>query len=138
LLDPKNHRQNVWVLDLPTQGPVEWISDSRDYLVALDRGASSFFLLNPRSMRQIAHWKWDPQSEIIDVLMCPGRTQLLIEQPQQGGVTRFVRFRSEKPEAYTVFDLSSGKRQSDLLQALTQDCLEIYTAGPYGIQRIRY
>jgi len=139
LLDPKNPSLNVWVLDLPTSAEtVEWSSDGHSFLTALARGTREFFVLNPRSLRAIRHVTWDSGVEIVDILSCPGREQLLVEQPRTKSVTRVVRMRDWSPTGFTVFDLSLGKTRSDLSRALALNCRDLFFAGPYGLQRVQY
>ncbi|MEO5668260.1 MAG: hypothetical protein ABIR96_09395 [Bdellovibrionota bacterium] len=139
LLDPQNPNSNAWLLDLPTKADVvEWTSDEHDFLVGLARSTREFFVLNPRSMRAIKHVQWDPSVEISELVSCPGREQLLVEQPRAKPVTRVVRMRDWSPTTFTVFDLSQGKLRSDLSKTLTRNCREIFFAGPYGLQRVQY
>jgi len=138
LLDPKDLSKNVWIMDLPVSSSVEWSTDGRDSLWGLSRESQALFFVNPRSMKSIQRWNWDSSVEMIDLLTCSGRVQFLVEQPSQGGLTRFVRFRNGQPYSYTVFDLSNGAKHSDLTQALTLNCMDFYVGGPYGLQRIRY
>jgi hypothetical protein len=139
LMDPKSPGGNAWVMDLPTQArSLEWSSDDSSYLFALARETREFFVLNPRSMKRLQHVKWDPQVEISDLVACPGREQILVEQPRAKALTRVVRLRDWSPVGFTVFDLSQGKQRSDLTQTLTRNCREIFFAGPYGLQRVQY
>jgi hypothetical protein len=139
LLDPQVSQANAWVMDLPTQASsVAWTSDGVAYLYALARETREFFVLNPRSMRAIRRVSWDPEVEILDLVSCLGREQLLIEQPGSKQITRVVRMRDWSPTGFTVFDLSQGQGHSDFSKALTLNCREIFFAGPYGLQRVQY
>lgn len=138
LLDPKDSSKNLWRMDLPIDTPVEWTSDGHDFILGLSRQSRSFFVLHPRNLKFVRRLNWDSSVEIVDLLSCPARVQLLIEQVPKFGLTRIVRLRDAKPVSYTVFDLSRGSKKSDLTQALTLNCMDIFVAGPYGLQRIRY
>lgn len=139
LLDPKDLSRNMWILQIPSEHPIEWQNQGEDALWGLSRQGHMLISLNPRNLKSLTRWNWDSSMELMDLVLCPGGVQVLVEQSKTAQpLTRFVRFRGSKPASYTVFDLSGGQKKSDLTQVLSRNCLEFYVTGPYGLQRIRY
>ncbi|NCN41284.1 hypothetical protein GW916_08540 [bacterium] len=137
LKDPQRPQNNVWSLSLVGKN-FEWQSDGVMYLSALDRESNSFYWMNPRSFKRITRWEWSSDVEIVELLMCPGREMLLVENIWSEGLSRVVGFRDGLPKWYTVYDFTNGKKNTTISQVLSRNCRDVYFATTSGLFRVSY
>lgn len=137
LLDPRRPGRNVWTMRLEGTR-FDWKSDGMHFFGATDLSEGIVYFMNPRSFRKIERWEWDSTTFLAEVILCPGRKQIVVENLPALGISRFVGFYETKPQWYTVFDFSGGKKQSFVSQVLTRNCVEFWVTTPEGMHRLSY
>ena len=138
LMDPRRRGQNVWAMDLKGARSFDWKSDGKHFFAASNFEEKVFYFFNPRSFRKVQRWKWDEQSDLIALLMCPTREQVVVENHPETGLTRLVGFYELKPKWFTVFDFSQGKRQSVVTKVMSENCRDFYVTSTHGLYRVSY
>lgn len=137
LLDPRRPGHNVWAMSLDGL-QFHWKSDGLHFFGATDLNEGVVYFINPRSFRSVDKWTWDKSTYLADVILCPGRKQIVIENLPEQGISRFVGFYETQPQWYTVFDFSGGKKESFVSQVLTRNCVEFWVTTPEGMHRLSY